>query len=38
VKDALVTFGTDATHGYERTTIDSLKSIAELIFRYALSR
>lgn len=37
VRDALITFGTDATHGYERTHLSSLSSIAELLFVYAFS-
>lgn len=36
-RDALVTFGTDATHGYERTHLDSLVSLARLLVAYALS-
>ena len=37
VRDALITFGTDATHGYERTHLSSLESIARLIGVYAAS-
>jgi peptidase M42 family hydrolase len=37
VRDALVTFGTDATHGYERTHFSSLESIARLLCAYAYS-
>ena len=37
IRHALITFGTDATHGYERTHIDALLSIAELVVRYAQS-
>jgi peptidase M42 family hydrolase len=37
VRDALITFGTDATHGYERTHISSLLSIAQLLRAYAYS-
>lgn len=37
VRDALITFGTDATHGYERTHLNSLESVARLIVAYALS-
>ncbi|MEE4144876.1 MAG: osmoprotectant NAGGN system M42 family peptidase [Halieaceae bacterium] len=37
VRHALVTFGTDATHGYERTHRDSLTSIAGLLVLYAQS-
>ncbi len=35
VRHALVTFGTDATHGYERTHRDSLESVARLLVLYA---
>jgi peptidase M42 family hydrolase len=38
VRDALITFGTDATHGYERTHFDSLESVARLVYAYALSK
>lgn len=38
VRDGLITFGTDATHGYERTHLDSLHSIAALLLRYVLSK
>lgn len=38
VRDALITFGTDATHGYERTHLDSLESIARLLVVYAQSK
>ena len=34
---ALVGFGVDASHGYERTHISSLLSVAELLGRYILS-
>jgi len=37
VREALITFGTDATHGYERTHISSLESIARLLVAYAES-
>ena len=37
VRAALLTFGTDATHGYERTHQDSLHSIASLLTVYAQS-
>jgi peptidase M42 family hydrolase len=37
VRDALVTFGTDGTHGYERTHLSSLESIARLLVVYAYS-
>lgn len=35
VRHALVTFGTDATHGYERTHRDSIVSVARLLVLYA---
>jgi putative aminopeptidase FrvX len=35
VHHALLTFGTDATHGYERTHRDSIASIAALLAVYA---
>ncbi len=35
VRHALLTFGTDATHGYERTHEDSMASIAALLTVYA---
>lgn len=38
VREALITFGTDATHGYERTHVDSLESIARLIYHYVQSK
>jgi peptidase M42 family hydrolase len=38
VRNALITFGTDATHGYERTHFDSLESIAKLLYFYSLSK
>ncbi|MGR8947296.1 MAG: osmoprotectant NAGGN system M42 family peptidase [Gammaproteobacteria bacterium] len=38
VRDALITFGTDATHGYERTHISSLESIARLVCVYSFSK
>jgi peptidase M42 family hydrolase len=37
VRDALLTFGTDATHGYERTHLSSLTSLARLLAAYAFS-
>jgi len=37
VRHALITFGTDATHGYERTHRDSLTSVASLLVMYAQS-
>lgn len=38
VRDALITFGTDATHGYERTHISSLQCITRLIYHYVQSK
>lgn len=37
VRTALVTFGVDASHGYERIHMHALRSIAELLTAYALS-
>lgn len=37
IRTALVTFGVDASHGYERVHRDALSSVAELIFRYVTS-
>nr|WP_236589854.1 osmoprotectant NAGGN system M42 family peptidase [Ramlibacter aurantiacus] len=34
VRTALLCFGTDATHGYERTHIEALKHLAELLALY----
>lgn len=33
----LITFGTESTHGYERTHIDSLIAVTQLIIHYMLS-
>ncbi len=38
IRTALVTFGVDASHGYERTHGDSLRRTAQLIIAYARSR
>ncbi|MCC5997365.1 MAG: osmoprotectant NAGGN system M42 family peptidase [Oceanicaulis sp.] len=38
VRTALVTFGVDASHGYERIHMHGLHSVARLIRSYALSR
>jgi putative aminopeptidase FrvX len=35
LRDALITFGTDATHGYERTHLSSLESVARLLCAYS---
>jgi len=37
IRTALLAFGCDATHGYERTHIDSLKSLSRLLAAYVLS-
>lgn len=37
VRTALVTFGVDASHGYERIHLHALRSIAELLTAYAVS-
>ncbi len=37
VRTALVTFGVDASHGYERIHLHALRSLAELLTCYALS-
>lgn len=37
IRAALLAFGCDATHGYERTHIDSLKALSQLITAYILS-
>ncbi|WP_306119328.1 MULTISPECIES: osmoprotectant NAGGN system M42 family peptidase [unclassified Roseitalea] len=37
VRSALITFGVDASHGYERIHTHALRSLAELITAYALS-
>jgi peptidase M42 family hydrolase len=37
VRTALITFGIDASHGYERIHLHALKSIAELVVLYAAS-
>jgi len=37
VRAALVTFGVDASHGYERIHMHALRSIAELLTAYVLS-
>ncbi len=38
IRTALVAFGVDGSHGYERTNIDALKNIARLIVAYATQR
>jgi peptidase M42 family hydrolase len=37
IRTALVTFGVDASHGYERVHMDALRSIAELLTVYVTS-
>lgn len=37
IRTALVCFGVDASHGYERTTLHALQSLAELLALYAQS-
>lgn len=37
VRTALITFGVDASHGYERIHIHALRSLAELVTAYTLS-
>lgn len=38
IRTALVTFGVDGSHGYERTNLDSLSNIARLTIAYASQR
>ncbi len=37
VRTALITFGVDSSHGYERTHLHALRSLAELLTAYAQS-
>lgn len=37
IRTALITFGVDASHGYERTHIDAPVSVAQLVTAYVLS-
>jgi hypothetical protein len=37
VRTALITFGVDASHGYERTHMHALRSLAELVTAYLTS-
>ena len=37
IRTALITFGVDASHGYERTNLNSLSNIAKLLVSYARS-
>lgn len=38
IRTALMTFGVDASHGYERTHIDALDAVAALLVAYASSK
>ncbi|MCB0411472.1 MAG: osmoprotectant NAGGN system M42 family peptidase [Bdellovibrionales bacterium] len=37
IRTALLCFGCDSSHGYERTHVDSLKSLTELLCHYVMS-
>lgn len=37
IRTALLAFGCDATHGYERTHIDSLSALSRILTAYVLS-
>ncbi|MGF1449354.1 MAG: osmoprotectant NAGGN system M42 family peptidase [Opitutales bacterium] len=37
IRTALLTFGVDASHGYERTTLNALESVARVLVAYAQS-
>ena len=37
IRTGLVTFGVDASHGYERIHLDALRSIGELLLHYVTS-
>ena len=37
MRTALITFGIDASHGYERIHMHALRSLAELVTAYATS-
>ncbi|MEO0796212.1 MAG: osmoprotectant NAGGN system M42 family peptidase [Verrucomicrobiota bacterium] len=37
IRTALITFGVDASHGYERTHLNALASVSQLIVQYAQS-
>jgi hypothetical protein len=37
VRTALITFGVDASHGYERIHVHALRSLAELVTAYVAS-
>lgn len=36
IRTALIAFGVDGSHGYERTNMDSLKNVARLLVTYAM--
>ncbi len=38
IRTALIAFGVDASHGYERTHLDSLLSVAKLVIAYATQK
>lgn len=38
IRHALLTFGTDATHGYERTHLSALNAVTQTLIRYMLSQ
>lgn len=38
IRTALVAFGVDGSHGYERTNLDSLSNVASLLIAYATQR
>ena len=38
IRTALLTFGVDASHGYERTNLHALTSVAQLLVAYATQR
>lgn len=37
IRSALICFGLDASHGYERTHLDSLNAVSRLVCNYAIS-
>ncbi|QDU89168.1 Aminopeptidase YpdE [Pirellulimonas nuda] len=38
IRTALITFGVDGSHGYERTNLDALVSVAQLLVAYATQK
>lgn len=38
IRHALITFGTDATHGYERTHMSALNAVTQTLIQYMLSQ